>query len=46
MAECIFGNLEDLDKIVSFCRTDIELSKWIEATTTLISTKRNYQSKN
>ncbi|MFX1570477.1 MAG: hypothetical protein ACFFCV_19225 [Promethearchaeota archaeon] len=42
MIECIFSNLEDLEGIVSFCRTDAELSNWIEATTTLISTKRNY----
>jgi len=42
LIECIFNNLEDLDKIVSFCRTDLELSQWIEATTTLISTKKNY----
>jgi DNA-binding Lrp family transcriptional regulator len=43
IAECIFSNLEDLDKIISFCRTDSELSQWIEATTTLISTKKNYK---
>lgn len=40
--ECAFNNLEDLDEIVSFCRNDNELREWIEATTTLISTKRNY----
>ena len=43
LAECLFTNLEDLDIIVTFCRTDPELSQWIEATTTLISTKRNYK---
>ena len=42
MVECKFNNLDDLDKIITFCRTDEELSNWIEATTTLISTKRNY----
>lgn len=42
LVECKFSNLEDLDEIVSFCRNDPELSQWIEATTTLISTKRNY----
>ena len=42
MVECKFNKLEDLDKIVIFCRSDKELSKWIDATTTLISTKRNY----
>jgi hypothetical protein len=44
LAECIFNNLEDLNEIVSFCRNDPEMSQWIEATTTLISTKKNYQS--
>ena len=42
LVECKFNNLEDLDKIISFCRYDAELSQWIEATTTLISTKKNY----
>jgi len=42
LVECKFINLEDLDEIVSFCRTDLELSQWIEATTTLIGTKKNY----
>ena len=40
--ECIFNNLQDLEKIVSFCRTDSELKEWIDATTTLISTKNSY----
>ena len=42
MVECKFNKLEDLDKIVTICRTDNDLNQWIEATTTLISTKRNY----
>lgn len=42
LIECKFVKLEDLDRIVSYCRNDPELSQWIEATTTLISTKRNY----
>ncbi|MFX1489588.1 MAG: hypothetical protein ACFFBI_10600 [Promethearchaeota archaeon] len=42
LIECKFTNLEDLDKILTFCRTDKDLSEWIEATTTLISTKRTY----
>ncbi|MFX1573779.1 MAG: hypothetical protein ACFFB0_13600 [Promethearchaeota archaeon] len=42
IVECKFKNLEDLDKLVSFCRTEEQLSQWIEATTTLISTKKNY----
>jgi len=40
--ECIFTNLENLEKIISFCRTDKDLSQWIEATTTLISIKKNF----
>ncbi|MFW9938526.1 MAG: hypothetical protein ACFFD5_12820 [Candidatus Thorarchaeota archaeon] len=40
--ECIFTNLEDLEKIISFCRTDKDLSQWIEATTTLISIKKSF----
>jgi hypothetical protein len=44
IVECKFNNLGDLDKIVSFCRTDTDLSQWIEATTTLISTKKNYKN--
>ena len=42
LVECKFSNLEDLDKIVFYFRTDKELSQWIEATTTLISTRKNY----
>ncbi|MFW9823619.1 MAG: hypothetical protein ACFFE4_11820 [Candidatus Thorarchaeota archaeon] len=42
IAECSFGNLEDLEKIVSYCRTEEELSNFIETTTTLISIKKNY----
>ncbi len=42
IVECKFAKLEDLDDILSFCRTDEELSQWIEATTTFISTKKNY----
>ncbi|UCC18584.1 MAG: hypothetical protein JSV62_10800 [Promethearchaeota archaeon] len=42
LVECKFNNLEDLDEILSYCRTDLDLSQWIEATTTLISTKKNY----
>ena len=40
--ECIFNKLEDLDEIVSFCRTDNDLKEWIDATTTLISTKKSF----
>ena len=44
MVECKFQNLDDLEKIVTFCRSDNELNQWIEATTTLISTRKNYHS--
>ena len=40
--ECVFNSLDDLDEIVSFCRKDNDLKEWIDATTTLISTKRNF----
>ena len=43
IVECLFNNLEDLDKIVSFCRTDEDLKEWIDATTTLMSTTRNFE---
>ena len=42
IAECMFNNLEDLEKIITFCRTDEELSSLIETTTTLISIKKNF----
>ncbi|MHA1147678.1 MAG: hypothetical protein ACTSR8_05490 [Promethearchaeota archaeon] len=40
--ECSFSKLQDLDKIVTFCRVDEELAKYIEETTTLCGTKPNY----
>ncbi|MFX1494990.1 MAG: hypothetical protein ACFFBZ_11960 [Promethearchaeota archaeon] len=43
LIECIFSNLEDLEKIVAFCRSDKDLKKWIEATTTLISIRKNFE---
>jgi hypothetical protein len=43
--ECVFTNLDDLDEIVSFFRTDKDLKEWIDATTTLISTKKNFDIK-
>lgn len=42
IAECKFNNLEDLEKITTFCRSNEELSKLIETTTTLISIKKNF----
>ena len=44
--ECVFNNLGDLDEIVSFCRTDNDLKEWIDATTTLISTKKSFNLEN
>jgi len=43
--ECVFNNLSDLDEIVSFFSTDNDLKEWIDATTTLISTKKNFDIK-
>ena len=40
--ECSFSNLQDLDKIVTFCRVDNELSQWIEETTTLVSSRPDW----
>ncbi len=40
--ECAFAELQDLDKIVTYCRIDEELSQWIEETTTLCGTKPNF----
>jgi len=42
IVECSFSKLQDLDKIVTYCRIDEELSQWIEETTTLVSSKPNY----
>ena len=42
IVECSFSQLQDLDKIVTYCRIDEELSQYIEETTTLISSKADY----
>ncbi len=42
IVECSFTHLKELDKIVTFCRVDEELSTWIEETATLCGTKPNY----
>ncbi|TFG17577.1 MAG: hypothetical protein EU531_02820 [Promethearchaeota archaeon] len=42
IVECVFNELENLNFILNFCRTDNELIKWIEATTTFISLKKNF----
>ena len=42
IVECKFSKLQELDKIVTFCRVDEELSQWIEETMTLCGTKPNF----
>jgi hypothetical protein len=42
LLECSFSQLSDLDKIVTFCRVDKDLSQWIEETTTLMGSKKDY----
>jgi hypothetical protein len=42
IVECSFSKLRDFDKIVTFCRMDKDLSKWVEETTTLMSSKNDY----
>ena len=42
MVECSFSKLKDLDKIVTYCRVDNDLSQWIEETTTLMGSKNDY----
>ncbi|MFW9987176.1 MAG: hypothetical protein ACFFC3_00810 [Candidatus Odinarchaeota archaeon] len=42
MVECTFSKLKDIDKIVTYCRLDKELSRWIEETTTLMGSKNDY----
>ncbi|MBY9008152.1 MAG: hypothetical protein KGD63_15535 [Candidatus Lokiarchaeota archaeon] len=42
MIECSFSQLSELDKVVTYCRIENELSQWIEETTTLVGTKPDY----
>jgi len=42
IVECSFSKLKDLDKIVTYCRVDNDLSQWIEETTTLMGSKNDY----
>ena len=42
IVECSFTKLQDLDKIVTYCRVDEDMSNWIEETTTLVSSKPDY----
>jgi hypothetical protein len=44
IVECSFKKLKDLDKIVTFCRIDEDLSHWIEETTTLMGSKNDYSN--
>ena len=41
--ECLFSNLNDLDTIITYCRTDPDLTQWIEATTTMISVRNDFE---
>ena len=40
--ECSFTKLQELYKLVTYCRVDEDLSQWIEETITLCGTKPNY----
>ena len=40
--ESSFSKLQDLDKIVTYLRVDDDLSKWIEETTTLVSSRPDW----
>ncbi|MHA1368376.1 MAG: hypothetical protein ACTSRA_01490 [Promethearchaeota archaeon] len=40
--EASFARLEDLDSLVTFIRTDPELQKNVEETTTLVSSRPDY----
>ncbi len=42
IVECSFSQLQELDKIVTFCRVDEDLSQWIEDTTTLMGTRADF----
>ncbi|MBN1803375.1 MAG: hypothetical protein JW891_17830 [Candidatus Lokiarchaeota archaeon] len=42
IVECSFSKLNDLDKIVTFCRVDPELGSWIEETTTLMGSRNDF----
>ena len=42
MVECVLTNIQELDKITSFCSVDEDLSQWIEEVTTLVSHEPDY----
>ncbi len=44
IVECSFSKLKDLEKIISFCRIDQELSQWAEEIITLIGSKNNFST--
>ncbi len=41
--ECSFTSLQELDKIVTYCRLDEDLSQWIEETMTITGTRPDYK---
>jgi hypothetical protein len=41
--ECAFSDLNELDTVVTYCRTEEELSKWVEETTTLMGTRDDFE---
>ncbi|MFX1409838.1 MAG: hypothetical protein ACFFA6_05775 [Promethearchaeota archaeon] len=43
LIECVFSDLPDMEEIISFFRNNEELKQWVEATTTLIGLRKNYQ---
>ncbi len=42
IVECSFTKLQDLDKIVTYCRVNSDLNAWIEETTTLMGSRPDY----
>jgi hypothetical protein len=42
IVECSFSKLSDIDKILTYCRVDKDLSQWVEETTTLMGSKKDY----
>ncbi|MFX1502612.1 MAG: hypothetical protein ACFFDH_16745 [Promethearchaeota archaeon] len=42
IVECSFTKLSDIDKILTYCRVDKNLSQWVEETTTLMGSKKDY----
>ncbi|MFO8018334.1 MAG: hypothetical protein R6U96_06835 [Promethearchaeia archaeon] len=42
IVECRFTKLQDLDKIVTYCRVDEDMGQWIEDTTTLMGSRADF----